>query len=297
MTPLQRIKVSDVDSTVASRRPNDQSRFWAIRGSRMYVPATSRRCRAARSSGWALVLMVLWPSHNGYMNHQKRSSKPSKMLLSISARNCTNTSYSPEVPVCILDFPVGLRKRWSSCISPVSLPEIPRGWMWAFIPTPNLSMLIHVQLLQKFKIKIEDPPRRKHMVFLGGAVLADIMKNREEFWISREEWFEQGIRSLDKLGRGENNWSADLECFVFRRSEAKCIMLLRTMNSSMDRWWILYSMGRIRSQRVEVCSYESVLIYNFIAACKRFANLPFSTISRSRQFSVVWLTQILHASQ
>lgn len=57
---------------------------------------------------------------------------------------------------------------------------------------------------QKFKIRIEDPPRRKHMVFLGGAVLADIMKNRPEFWISREEWFEQGIASLDKLGRGEN---------------------------------------------------------------------------------------------
>ena len=57
---------------------------------------------------------------------------------------------------------------------------------------------------QKFKIRIEDPPRRKHMVFLGGAVLADIMKNREEFWITREEWFEQGVRALDKLGRGEN---------------------------------------------------------------------------------------------
>lgn len=35
---------------------------------------------------------------------------------------------------------------------------------------------------QKFKIRIEDPPRRKHMVFLGGAVLADIMKNMESFW-------------------------------------------------------------------------------------------------------------------
>jgi actin-related protein 2 len=57
---------------------------------------------------------------------------------------------------------------------------------------------------QKFKIKIEDPPLRKHMVFLGGAVLADIMKAREEFWVSREEWYEQGTRSLDKLGRGEN---------------------------------------------------------------------------------------------
>lgn len=57
---------------------------------------------------------------------------------------------------------------------------------------------------QKFKIRIEDPPRRKHMVFLGGAVLADIMKGREEFWISKAEWEEQGVRALDKLGRGEN---------------------------------------------------------------------------------------------
>jgi actin-related protein len=29
---------------------------------------------------------------------------------------------------------------------------------------------------QKFKIRIEDHPRRKLMVFLGGTVLADIMK-------------------------------------------------------------------------------------------------------------------------
>lgn len=57
--------------------------------------------------------------------------------------------------------------------------------------------------LNKFKIKIEDPPRRKHMVFLGGAVLADIMKSREDFWISREEWFEKGVASLDKLGRSD----------------------------------------------------------------------------------------------
>ena len=30
--------------------------------------------------------------------------------------------------------------------------------------------------LAKFKIRIEDPPRRKDMVFIGGAVLADVMK-------------------------------------------------------------------------------------------------------------------------
>ena len=54
--------------------------------------------------------------------------------------------------------------------------------------------------LQKFKIRIEDPPRRKHMVFLGGAVLADIMKDRDSFWMSREEYQEKGLRVLEKLG-------------------------------------------------------------------------------------------------
>jgi len=32
-----------------------------------------------------------------------------------------------------------------------------------------------MQVLQKFKVRIEDPPRRRHMVFLGGAVLANIV--------------------------------------------------------------------------------------------------------------------------
>jgi actin-related protein 2 len=46
--------------------------------------------------------------------------------------------------------------------------------------------------LSKWKLRIEDPPRRKHMVFLGGSVLADIMKDKDDFWISREEYFEKG---------------------------------------------------------------------------------------------------------
>jgi len=52
--------------------------------------------------------------------------------------------------------------------------------------------------LDKFKLRIEDPPRRKHMVFLGGSVLADIMKDRPEFWISRQEWAEEGERIIGK---------------------------------------------------------------------------------------------------
>jgi actin-related protein 2 len=50
--------------------------------------------------------------------------------------------------------------------------------------------------LSKFKLRIEDPPRRKHMVFLGGSVLADIMKDRPEFWIDKKEWKEKGINVI-----------------------------------------------------------------------------------------------------
>lgn len=58
-----------------------------------------------------------------------------------------------------------------------------------------------VARLANFKIRIEDPPRRKHMVYLGGAVLADIMKNKEDFWLTRKDFEEQGIeRLLKKIG-------------------------------------------------------------------------------------------------
>jgi actin-related protein 2 len=52
--------------------------------------------------------------------------------------------------------------------------------------------------LKKFKLRVEDPPRRRHMVFLGGAVLADIMKDKPEFWISKQEWEEHGPRIITK---------------------------------------------------------------------------------------------------
>jgi len=50
----------------------------------------------------------------------------------------------------------------------------------------------------KLKLRIEDPPRRKHMVFLGGSVLADIMKDKEAFWMTRKEWDEKGAAVLSK---------------------------------------------------------------------------------------------------
>lgn len=38
------------------------------------------------------------------------------------------------------------------------------------------------------------------MVFLGGAVLANIMKDKDSFWLSREEYLEKGLKVLEKLG-------------------------------------------------------------------------------------------------
>jgi len=52
--------------------------------------------------------------------------------------------------------------------------------------------------MAKFKCRIEDPPRRKHMVFLGGAVLAEIMKDKENFWMNKYEYDEQGENVLKK---------------------------------------------------------------------------------------------------
>jgi len=40
------------------------------------------------------------------------------------------------------------------------------------------------------------------MVWVGGSVLADIMKDREEFWITNAEFKENGVkRCLAKIGR------------------------------------------------------------------------------------------------
>eukprot|EP01049_Picozoa_sp_SAG25_P016163 SAG25_NODE_3586_length_1033_cov_1.014989_1_plen_253_part_00 len=61
--------------------------------------------------------------------------------------------------------------------------------------------------LAKYKIRIEDPPRRKHMVFLGGAVLADIMKDKEDFWFLKEEY--------DEIGGGEAMGCFAVCCFVW----------------------------------------------------------------------------------
>jgi len=61
--------------------------------------------------------------------------------------------------------------------------------------------------LRKFKLRIEDPPRRKHLVFLGGSVLADIMKGREEFWMTKSQYDEEGIARTIAKWQGGNSGS------------------------------------------------------------------------------------------
>lgn len=38
------------------------------------------------------------------------------------------------------------------------------------------------------------------MVFIGGSVLAEVMKDKDTFWLSREEYLEKGLKVLEKLG-------------------------------------------------------------------------------------------------
>lgn len=54
----------------------------------------------------------------------------------------------------------------------------------------------------KFKCKIEAPPKRKHIVFVGGAVLSWLMRDRDtDFWVTKKEWEEQGLHyCMQKLG-------------------------------------------------------------------------------------------------
>ena len=54
----------------------------------------------------------------------------------------------------------------------------------------------------KTVICIEAPPRRKNMVFLGGAVYANLVKDTPAQWISRRDFQEHGIdRCVERLNQ------------------------------------------------------------------------------------------------
>jgi len=75
--------------------------------------------------------------------------------------------------------------------------------MFPGLPTRMLKEITNLYIKEvtkggevKIKINIEDPPRRKHMVFQGGSVLAGITEGKPEWWISKEEYEEHGSKIL-----------------------------------------------------------------------------------------------------
>lgn len=54
--------------------------------------------------------------------------------------------------------------------------------------------------LRKLKLRIDDPPQRQTLVYLGAAVLAGIMQDDSTFWISKAEWQEDPTRAMKRLG-------------------------------------------------------------------------------------------------
>ncbi len=60
----------------------------------------------------------------------------------------------------------------------------------------------HPDRSAKNVICVEAPPRRKNMVFLGGAVYASLVKDTQAQWISRLDYEEQGIeRCVQRLNQ------------------------------------------------------------------------------------------------
>ncbi|KAI4185834.1 MAG: hypothetical protein L6R41_003881 [Letrouitia leprolyta] len=66
--------------------------------------------------------------------------------------------------------------------------------------------------LNKFKVRIEDPPRRRHMVFLGGAVLANI--------VSLPKTLDQALPSADKILDGRQRGHVDIKTGMARTRAA-----------------------------------------------------------------------------
>jgi len=53
----------------------------------------------------------------------------------------------------------------------------------------------------KFKVHVEDPPDRRHMVFLGASIMADLHEQQANprYWITREEYQETGASAVQRL--------------------------------------------------------------------------------------------------
>jgi actin-related protein 2 len=50
--------------------------------------------------------------------------------------------------------------------------------------------------VQKLKLEIVDPPRRRHAVFEGASVLGSIYAKNDTYWFSKAQYAEEGAARL-----------------------------------------------------------------------------------------------------
>ena len=143
----------------------------------------------------------------------------------------------------------------------------------------------HFRLLQKFKVRIEDPPRRRHMVFLGGAVLANIVSRNTRYstWMTKltiallQRWpTSQTCGSRNRSGRSRaherwKNWVQGRN--RFRRSKYQC-QNIQSLELAFARFMPTHSCGRashgealLRTRRRPCSSDTAGNLHNEAPAC------------------------------
>ena len=65
----------------------------------------------------------------------------------------------------------------------------------------SLCMQGREEGLQRVKLRVLSAPHRKHVVFSGASVLADIMSSSTDFWIGHDEWTQNRQQALQKCMR------------------------------------------------------------------------------------------------
>ncbi|KAK9805786.1 hypothetical protein WJX73_010176 [Symbiochloris irregularis] len=58
--------------------------------------------------------------------------------------------------------------------------------------------------LRRLKLRIDDPPHRHNLVYLGASILAGLMGDDSAFWIRRAEWEEDPHRAMKKSMGAQN---------------------------------------------------------------------------------------------
>ena len=74
------------------------------------------------------------------------------------------------------------------------VPWRPSANIWGVL----LCMQGSQEGLQKLRLRVLSTPHRKHVVFSGASVLADIMRSSSDFWIGRDEWAQNPQQALKK---------------------------------------------------------------------------------------------------